>query len=298
MKESDLYRQLEGPSARGIIRHIAGKTNDDAVALNAWDWDNSSLTFGPITDMLVEDVELEPGYPWSELRLLPGTKVYPSGEKVDCDIRRCVYRNIRGVHTFKMYDQPNLSKPEDDYADPIGKMSDLFFSGIVVDGIKKPDYYDKSSDGVFDICADVDGLSIRNVRFNYIPGEDGMVPYLASVGPKSLTWARGSGWIEVFDPNANPVLKRLRIEGVCLPNPGLPGTYVACDAVAELVHERCLSLNPDFPRSMPRGGTGRGQIIGAVFERDQKGKPVNAPNRALQATSEPPPGTASSSPES
>ncbi|MEI6972386.1 MAG: right-handed parallel beta-helix repeat-containing protein [bacterium] len=90
---------VEGPSVNGIIRHISGKTNDDLVALNAWDWDDSSLTFGPITDVLVEDVEALPGYTWSELRLLPGTKVFPNGEKVACDIRRCVYRNIRGIHT-------------------------------------------------------------------------------------------------------------------------------------------------------------------------------------------------------
>jgi hypothetical protein len=49
---------IEGPSAHGIIRHISGKTNDDAIALNAWDWDDSSLTFGPITDILVEDIEI------------------------------------------------------------------------------------------------------------------------------------------------------------------------------------------------------------------------------------------------
>lgn len=270
---------IEGPSERGIIRHIAGKTNDDAVALNAWDWDDSSLTFGPIADMLVEDVEAQPGYTWSELRLLPGTKIFPSGEKIDCDIRRCVFRNIRGVHTFKMYDQPNLSKPGDDFADPIGKMYDLFFSDIVVDGIKKSDYYDKSSDGVFDICADIDGISIRNVRLNYVPGAPEMAPYLVSVGPKSLTWARRNGWIEVFNPNANPVVKSLMIEGVYLPGAGIPSAYVPCDTIAELVHERCLSLNPNFPRSMPRGGTGRGRIIGVVFECGGKEKPTTAPNK-------------------
>lgn len=254
---------IEGPSARGIIRHVAGKTNDDSVALNAWDWDNSSLTFGPITDIVVEDIELRPGYMWSELRLLPGTKVFPNGETVDCDIRRCVYRNIRGVHTFKMYDQPNLAKPEQDYADPIGTMSDLFFSDIVIDGIKKNEYYDWSADGVFDVCANIDGLSIRNVRFNYVPGEPDMLGrYLVSVGPKSVTWARGDKWFEVFNPNANPVLRGLRIEGVSLPHPSRPGVCAASDAVAALVHERCLSLNPDFPRTMPRGGTGRGQVMG------------------------------------
>jgi hypothetical protein len=260
---------IEGPSARGIIRHIFGKTNDDAVALNAWDWDDSSLTYGPITDILVEDVEMRPGYTWSELRLLPGTKTFPNGETVDCDIRRCVYRNIRGVHTIKMYDQPNVSKPEQDFADPIGRMSDLFFADIIIDGIRKSNYYDKSSDGVFDICADIDALSIRNVRFNYTPGEADMAPYLVSVGPKSLTWARSKkpedGWKEIFNPNANPVVKTLTIKGVHVPSADKPGAHLPCDNVRQLVFERRLSLNPDFPRSMPRGGTGIGRVLELVL---------------------------------
>ncbi len=109
---------IEGPSKRGIIRHIRGQTTDDILALNAWDWKTSSITFGTITDVLVEDVELQPGYTWSELRLLPGTKIFSSGETLDCDIRRCIFRNIRGVHTFKMYDQPNLGNPEGDFSRP------------------------------------------------------------------------------------------------------------------------------------------------------------------------------------
>ena len=129
----------------------AGKTNDDAVALNAWDWDASSDLRARSPTCWSRMSNLQPGYTWSELRLLPGTKVFADGATVDCDIRRCVYRNIRGVHTFKMYDQPNLGKPELDFADPIGKMAELYFRDIVVDGIHNADYYDKSSDGVFDI---------------------------------------------------------------------------------------------------------------------------------------------------
>jgi len=256
---------IEGPSAHGIIRHISGKTNDDAVALNAWDWDDSSLTFGSITDVLVEDIEVRPGYAWSELRLLPGTKVFPNGETIDCDLHRCLFRNVRGVHTFKMYDQPNLSKPEQDFADPIGKMSDLFFSDIVVEGIRKADYYDESSVAVFDICTNIDRLSIRNVRFNYTPGKTDMAPYLVSVGPKSLTWPRGTkpddGWKEVFNSNANPVVKSLIVENVYQPDPDKPGSHVPCTDINKLVLVRHLTLNPDFPHSMPRGGTGHGSVI-------------------------------------
>jgi len=260
---------IEGPSERGIIRRVSGKTNDDVVALNAWDWDNSSLTFGPITDVLVEDVESAPGYTWSEVRLLPGTKVFPSGQRVDCDIRRCVFRDIRGMHTFKMYDQPNMFKPEQDFADPIGRMVDLFFSDIVVDGISGAEYYDPSSDAVFDICADVDGMTIRDVRFNYTPGQNDMAANLVSVGPKALTWPRNrerdEGWFEVFNPNANPVVKGLTVEGVFVTHPHNPGRYIPCGDVSTLVHERVAKPNPDFPRTMPRGGTGRGSIVSPVF---------------------------------
>jgi hypothetical protein len=147
-------------------------------------------------------------------------------------------------------------------------MSDLFFSDIVVEGISNADYYDKSSDGVFDICADIDGMEISNVRFNYAPGENDMAPYLVSVGPKALTWARGNnpenGWFEVFNPNGNPVVKGLTIKSVYVPDPNKPGAYVPCGNVANLVSERCLSPNPDFPRTMPRGGTGRGRVVAPV----------------------------------
>lgn len=256
---------VEGPSARGIIRQLSGKTNDDVVALNAWDWENSSLTYGPISDMLVEEVEMRPGYTWSELRLLPGTKRFPDGNTVDCDIRRCVFRRLRGLHTVKLYDQPNVNQPDRDFADPIGTLSDLYFSDMVADGISRADYYDKSSDAVFDVCANVDGLSLRDIRLNYIPGESGRAPYLVSVGPKSLTWPKGprpeDGWKEVFNPNANPALKGLRIRGVWVPGRDGSAPHVPCDNVLDLLFERHASRNPDFPNTMPRGGSGRGRMI-------------------------------------
>lgn len=255
---------VEGPAESGILRHLRGKTNDDVVALNAWDWEWASLTFGPITDMLIEDVEATPGYTWSEIRLLPGTKVFPNGETLDCDIRRCLFRNVRGVHTYKMYDQPNLGKPEEDFANPIGRISDVFFADIVADGISRSNYYDKSSDAVFDICADTDSLTLRDVCLNYVPGEGDMAPYLVSVGPKALTWPRGKdpqdGWKEVFNPDANPTVKNLTVRDVYCPDPDRPGRHVQCVDVARLIHERHLSPNPDFPHTMPRGGTGHGRI--------------------------------------
>ena len=246
---------VEGPSRRGIIRHISGKTNDDSVALNAWDWDSCSITFGPITDILVEDVQVQPGYRWSELRLLSGTKVFTNGKTVDCDIRRCIYRDIRGVHTFKLYDQPNISNPDGDYADPIGAMADLFFTDIVVDGIKRSEYYDTSSDGVFDICNNIDGLSIQNIRLNYVPGEPDMKPYLVSAGPKS--WTRG-GAGEVYNPHASPVVRGLKVNDIYVPHRDKSGDHTRCDDVESLINERAIEHGP-------AGKVARGSVIDPVF---------------------------------
>jgi hypothetical protein len=107
------------------------------------------------------------------------------------------------------------------------------------------------------------------VRFNYTPGEGDMAPYLVSVGPKALTWPRGKnpedGWKEVFNPNANPVVKGLTVKDVSIPDPVRPGAHIPCTDLARLVHARQLTLNPDFPRTLPRGGTGRGQVIQPIL---------------------------------
>ena len=264
---------VEGPAVRGVIRRLRGKTNDDFVAINAWDWKSGSITFGPITDLLAEDYELLPGYTWSEIRLLPGTKVFPSGERVDCDIRRCIFRDIRGVHTFKMYDQPNIAYPEGDFADPIGKMTDLFFSDIVADTFKRSEYYDTSSDAVFDICVDIDFMSVRDVRLNFLPGEDDAIPYLVSVGPKLLIWQRdpnpddsGSCWrppvegdtadmelVEVYNSHANPVVRELVVKDVFIIDPEQDGTYTPCKDATMLIHERTVTHQTESGDSVWRG---------------------------------------------
>ena len=164
-----------------------------------------------------------------------------------------------------MYDQPNLGKVDADFADPIGKMSDLFFSDIIAEGMDMTNYYDKSSDGLFDICADIERMHVENVRLNYIPGESNTAPYLVSVGPKSLTWAKGgnpaNGWFEIFNATANPVVSGLTVKDVFIPDTHSAHSRLSDGALAPLIHERCLTPNPDFPNTMPAGGTGRGRLV-------------------------------------
>ena len=108
---------VNGPVAHGVVRDISGVTGDDMVALNAWDWMRSTMTFGAIRQVLVENVTgraistaaagpVPDGS--AEIRLLPGHKRFGDGTQLACDLEDIVVRHVRAIRTFKMYDQPNL----------------------------------------------------------------------------------------------------------------------------------------------------------------------------------------------
>ena len=156
---------LEGPARYGLIRRLSGVTGDDMVALNAWDWRQYSVTFGAISHVLVEGLQgsayrapAETANPYvpdgsAEVRLLAGTKRFPSGQVVNCDIHDCVFRDLGNVRTFKIYDQPNLELGRDvDYAEPIGALSGLVFAGL---RIPVP-----TAEATFQVAANVVGLTI------------------------------------------------------------------------------------------------------------------------------------------
>ena len=79
---------------------------DDLVALNAYDWLNSSVNFGPQRYILCEDLELVrlPGvsaYP--AIRIQPAKYRYADGSIVDCAISDVIFRRVKGITTYKMY---------------------------------------------------------------------------------------------------------------------------------------------------------------------------------------------------
>jgi len=267
---------LEGPAMGGIVRGLRGKTGDDVVALNAWDWESCSVTFGPISDVLVEDVTSVPKWTWSELRLLAGTKNFDNGESVACDITRCVFRNIRNIHTVKMYDQPNIGMPDKDFADPIGRLRDIFFSNLHISGMERDRYYCEK-DAVFEVCADIDGMSVSGARLDFCPGiDDGRSVRLVAVGPMSTTWPLPAGdprgeWLELFSPDIDCTVQDLSVSGVVAASPDRPDTAAPVDEAERLVMVRSQHPNPDFPETQPRGGTGRGQLTNLVVN----GKQVN-----------------------
>jgi hypothetical protein len=248
---------VNGPASYGVIqdiRNVHGVMGDDLIALNAWDWKNTVMTFGPIHHVLVEGIAGEAGAAphgpegRSEIRLLAGTKRFDDGRTLDCNIERCVIRSVTGIHTFKMYDQPNLELGRDrDFADPIGTMKDLTFGDLRID---RP-----TGGALFQIHSNVSGMTVHDVALGFDPTSAPGGPWvLVQVGPISMTCKINpndpASWVEVFSPDKDCVVEALRVSGVTAQ--GRPLNQ------GSLVRAIRQSLNRDYPKTTPRGGTGKG----------------------------------------
>ena len=260
---------INGPAEYGLVRHIrGGKMGDDIVAVNAWDWDTSALTFGTIENLVVEDVRGEV----NEFRLHPGQKIFDSGVRLDCDIRSCVFENIRGIYTCKLYAQPNITnaiRGTHDASGTVGRVGDVFFRNIRFLHVTGRGFGGAPVRGLFEICSDCRSLSFEDIRVDStLEACDALDVKLLSIGPLSGTWKNGSenpaDWGEIFNPDAV-----CRADGLLLRDirfAGVPAT----DA-SRLI--RCVRMerNPLYPRTTPRGGSGYGSV-GAVRLEGPAGK--------------------------
>lgn len=251
---------INGPTSYGVVRNVRGVTHDDFVALNAWEWRGYTPTFGPIHHVLVEDVagndRASPDYasPYpdgtSELRLLPGTKVFAGGLRLACGIDDCVFRGLTNIRTVKLYDQPNLELGRDkDFSDPIGSVRNLCFSRLV---FNRP--------GRLQIAANVDGLTIDDVELRFALPNDF---HLVEIGPMSATYRRNpkepATWTEIFSPDRDVTVRGLRLAGVRVLEGGK--LVPLSDADARLVSVTDQKPNPEYPRTTPRGGSGKARRI-------------------------------------
>jgi len=254
---------VEGPASRGVIRDIRGETGDDVVALNAWDWKQYSVTFGPIENVLVERVQGTPGRSVNAIRLLAGTKNFESGQRTHCDVSNCVFRHIHAIEDFKLYDQPNLELGRDyDFAEPIGHMHDLLFDDIRLDALPLRGFYEREA--LFHLAADVENVVIRNVALNFEPPSSFV---LVDVGPISATFKPRqtqddpATWREIFSPDKDCTVKHLTVSGVRTAA-GAKGKGELTPVDAEkLIRVGGQTVNSDYPATTPRGGTGKGFLV-------------------------------------
>jgi hypothetical protein len=238
---------VNGPASAGLVRGVRGDSHDDDVALNAWEWKNYGPSYGPIKRIIVEDVT---GWPEDDhegniaTRPLPGVKRFDDGTTLDCPIRDITLRRITDIRHFKIYDQPNLE---------LGRGNDF---SIGVGSVKNHRLEDLTFNrsGQIELYANTDGLSIHNVCVNHPITPDW---HLLAIGPLSQTSKRGKSedaakWVEIFSPDLDCTVRNLTVSDVRNRD---SQADLPIEQVVEVIEQK---INPDYPKTTPRGGTGEG----------------------------------------
>ncbi|NLX96857.1 MAG: hypothetical protein GXY83_11830 [Rhodopirellula sp.] len=237
---------VNGPASDGLIRGVRGDSHDDNVALNAWEWKNYAPSYGPIERIVIEDVTGAPeGVPAARsIRLLPGVKRFDDGTTLDCPLRNITLRRITDIREFKFYAQPNLELGgNNDFSVGIGTLEDIRFEGLT---FNRP--------GVIELHADTDGFTIEDATLQFPLTPDW---HLLAIGPKSQTYKHAGSadpaqWTEIFAPDLDCTVRNVTVTGVR-----------TRDSLSELPIDRVVRVieqkrNLNYPKTTPRGGTGKG----------------------------------------
>ena len=107
--------------------------------------------------------------------------------------------------------------------------------------------------GQIELHANTDGLSIHNVQVNHPITPDW---HLLAIGPLSQTYKPSkvedsAKWFEIFSPDLDCTVRNVSITGV------------RRDSQADLPIEQVVKVieqkpNPDYPKTTPKGGVGKG----------------------------------------
>jgi hypothetical protein len=237
---------VNGPSSDGVIRGVRGDSHDDNVALNAWEWKHYAPSYGPIERIVIEDITGAPeGLPAANsIRILPGVKRFDDGNTLDCPISDITLRRITDIREFKLYDQPNLELGRgNDFSIGVGTVKNLRLEDLTF-----------NHPGKIELHANTDALSIHNVRVNHPITPEW---HLLAIGPKSMTYHSGGPskpekWTEIFSPDLDCTARNVSISGVRVRD---SQTDLPIEQVVKVIEQK---PNPDYPKTTPKGGTGKG----------------------------------------
>ncbi len=209
---------INGNSENIYIADCFGDVGDDIVALNAYDWQDSSVDFGPINNVVVQNVELWEKGRYKALRIEPGTYYFDDKSSVDCSITNAVFSNIKGIRTYKLYYQtPRYMIGQNPEKGDVGSADNIFFENIASDLTepidKLSEYMNsdsvKGSIGVFELGANIGFISFENIDIT-LHREKYPYSYFAVVGPKSSRF----GEYEIFDPYLSSTVQKMYLKNV------------------------------------------------------------------------------------
>lgn len=197
---------INGNTKCCLCRNIRGQVGDDLVALNMYDWQNSSVNFGPTSLVYCDGLEMSPSSRYKAMRIEPGTYYYDNGESVDCSLTDCVISHSRGVSTYKLYYQtPAYSIGTSPEKGAVGSADNIYFDDIdidldgPIDGFKEYIESDtiRGVFAAFELGSNIGKISFENIRIKLYPDKYPL-SCLISCGPKSCICNNGK--TEVFDP--------------------------------------------------------------------------------------------------
>ena len=209
---------INGNTENIYINNVKGFVGDDLVALNMYDWQNSSVDFGPIKTVWCEELELDAESRYKAFRIEPGTYCYDDGSVVDCSLNDAVFKDVKGINTFKLYFQtPRYNVDEEREPGDAGTGDNIYFENITIDLTgpidKLKDYIESDpvtgSIAGFEVGANIGNLFFENIKVTLHRDKYPMSFFLC-VGPKSVR----EGKIEIFDPEINSTVENVYLKNV------------------------------------------------------------------------------------
>ena len=202
------------------IHNIKGQVGDDLVTFNMYDWQDSSVDFGPIKTAWCENLELSQESPYKAFRIQPGLYYYDDGSVVDCSLVDVVIKNVKGINTFKLYFQtPRYNVDKGREPGDTGTGNNIFFEDITIDLTgpidRLKDYMESDpvtgSFAGFEIGANIENLYLENINVT-LYREKYPMSFFMCVGPKSVR----NGNLEIFDPEINSFVENVYLKNVCV----------------------------------------------------------------------------------
>lgn len=211
---------LNGNSENIICRDIKGEVGDDLVALNVYDWQNSSVDFGPMNNVVCEKLELYESSGYKAIRIEPGKYYYDDGSEIDCALTNAIIKNVSGIRTFKLYYQtPGYILDQAPERGAVGSADNLFFEDMSID-LKAPiDPFDeylnshpiRGSFAAFEFGSNIGYVALENIELT-LHKEQFPYSYLACCGPKSILFENDA--YEVFDPYLSSEIHTLELNNI------------------------------------------------------------------------------------
>lgn len=252
---------INGGTENGTVKNLYGHTEDDLIALNAYDWDNSSINFGKIENLVVDGVKCDVGgNVHKSIRIQPGIYPYKSGEKEDCFVKNLTIKNVSGVACFKMYLQTPAYTTFPEKNVGVGRMENILFENISADTSepvdKQPNYLSGNTVtgnfATFEIGSDVKNLTFNNVK-TVLNKAKYPNSYFIAVGPKTQYIAEKK--LELFDPYVCCTIQKINFENVYVNNEKK-------DDLTGFIKE--ISYDNLYPSALPFG---KGKIISVSKEK-------------------------------